>query len=97
MISVFILYLTLFYFVWCCLQCLSYIRKQWFVSKTGCSVAFSVCGLWTADRGADIMLWTAYEILKKMVFDNSMTGKGEFCFSLREIEVIWIFVRWLDV
>ena len=40
------------------------------------NVAFSVCGLWTADRGADIKLWTAYEILKKTVFDILMTGKG---------------------
>ena len=28
MISEFILYLTLFYFLWCCLQCLSYIRNS---------------------------------------------------------------------
>ena len=34
MISMVILYLTLFYFVWRYLQCLSYIRKHWFVSKT---------------------------------------------------------------
>ena len=52
-----------------------------------CQVAFSVCGLWTADRRADIKLWTAYEILKKMVFDILMTGNGEFA-------LVFVKLKW---
>ena len=52
-----------------------------------CYVAFSVCGLWTADRGADIKLWTAYEILKKMVLDSLMTGSGEFA-------LVFVKLKW---
>ena len=49
--------------------------------------AFSVCGLWTADRGADIKLWTAYEILKKIFFDILMTGNGEFA-------LVFVKLKW---
>ena len=53
-----------------------------------CYVAFSVCGLWTADRRADIKLWTAYEILKKMVFDILQIGNGEFV-------LVFVKLKWL--
>ena len=52
-----------------------------------CKVAFSFCGLWTADRGADIKMWTAYEILKRMVFDTLMTGNGEFA-------LVFVKLKW---
>ena len=69
------------------LHCLMLSTKSKLYQKTvncfenglcACLVAFRVCGLWTVDRSADIKLWTAYEILKKMVFDILMTGNGEF-------------------
>ena len=53
------------------------------------SMSFSVYGVWTADRGAYIKLWTAYEILKKiiMVFDILMTGNGEFA-------LVFVKLKW---
>ena len=43
------------------------------------------------DRGTDIKLWTAYEILKKMVFDILMTGNGEFSAHLNQRLTRWAY------
>ena len=60
-----------------------------------CYVAFSLWGLWTADSGADVKLWTAYEILKKMAFVILMIGNSEFALVFVKLKWFGLYGGWM--
>ena len=92
MISVFILYLTLFYFVWCCLQCLKYIYKKQtsdLFRKRGLCLLGSIFCLWFVNcwQKGGYQIVNCIRDFEEMVFDILMTGNGEFA-------LVFVKLKW---